>query len=264
MRETAAYTRSLSGPVTGWRVEEAEVGTWKSLYEWGVPPALVSGDAYALILKIKPPAAPGAAVQEVPYDVAVFDQKHQELTNESGTLKNLSSNGDSWMQEVQLGQVPRNVSDLTVELRSEGKFVVRYRIPVEDAGDPPPVSAVQRLVGHWQSKGKRGDCKALGDLQVNGAGPYPEFTFEYHCYFPGNYNQTNTKLSGRLRLGKGDAWVAREMVGRICYFNRDCGDLNDRAKYLLSIEDDGKNGLRVEAPWDLKEKGDPPIILTKK
>jgi hypothetical protein len=261
LEKQASEAPTSAFPRFGWRVEQAGVGTWKSEDKWGVPPAMVSGDVCALILEIKPPAKAGTE-QEVPYDVAVFDQKHEELASSSGTLRNRKDR-DGWLQEVQLGDVPQNVSELTVELRSEGKLVVRVRVPVESAGDPPPASAVQRIAGHWQGKNRKTNLgKEEGELQVGGAGPYPEFTYKYRNG-DGDYTYINANLSGRLRPGKGNAWVAREMVGRICDHN-DCYDLNRTVGvYKLSIEDNGKNGLRVDVPWDSKPDYYPPLILAK-
>ena len=256
LQKQASEVPTSAFPRFGWRVEQAGVGTWKSEFKWGVPPALISGDACALILRIKPPAKSGTD-QEVPYDVTVFDQKHDELQNRSGALKNIKDR-DGWMQDVKLGEVPRNVSELTVELRSEGKLVVRVRVPVEDAGTPPPPSAVQRIAGHWKGRVKMTNERALADLQVSGAGPFPEFTY-VHTF--SNRGSVAFKFSGRLRSEKGNVWVASALAVNM-NFQRSDFDRFKNDDFVLTFEDDGKNGLRVHAPW-LGRLNEPPMILTK-
>lgn len=256
LEKQASETPTSALPRFGWRVDMARVGTWKSENGWGVPPVLVSGDPFALILLIKPPAKSGTD-QEVPVDVTVFDQKREELKNTSNVFKNVIGR-DNWWQSVPLGQVPSKMAELTVELRSEGKLVVRLRVPVEDAGEPPSASAVQHIVGHWQGKnGKDIRGKEEGELQVSGGASYPEFTYKY-WHYRGDFRFVYAELSGRLRPGKGAAWLAREMVGRICGYN-DCNDLNFEG-YVLALEGNGENGLRVNAPWASSKN----LILTKK
>lgn len=238
-------------PRYGWRVQGAGIGHWRSWSDWAIVPALFPGDSAYLFLVIIAPSASGVE-QEIPYDWVVFDGARRVVWEGSDTLTNVKDQ-NRWILATPLGTIASHpqttLSELTVELRSGGELVVRIRIPVAAATDPPSSADVQRLVGRWRGRGK-GQCqnKLDGTLDVTAFAGYPEFVYQLRAHdrdHPVIYH-------GRLIPDSAGRWLGANLTYELSFSRTLAWDSFLIAPQMqLSLEEDGSKGLRISAiPFD--------------
>lgn len=75
--------------------------------------------------------------------------------------------------------VPTTWSEITVEIRSEGKLAVRSKVKIAIDAQAPSDAAVQQIAGRWRGKSKCEGEKTNSQLEVTTSKPFPHFTLTF-------------------------------------------------------------------------------------